>query len=114
MRTEVKLSSCIGKTYEGAAWSLGENYMVLLFSEGLFTTLKTVSERDCPDSIAEATFDIADFDEHSLINAGWADAVEVRRLKQEARDAYEIKNQLWRDQQDAAEYIRLKRKFEGA
>lgn len=113
MRTEVTLDACVGKTYEGAAWSIEDDYLILLFAGGVFTTLKAVNMRGCPPVVEEGTFDLDDFSEQALTLCGWADALEVKLLKAEAAAARAERNRVWQTQNDLNEYARLKKKFEG-
>lgn len=108
MKTEVTLEKSIGKTLLCVKASTSSRQMVLVFTDGTFTTLQ-ISRGYEPgdDVIVGGQLKLLDFHDGELIRAGIVTKDELDAM----RVAQDVKYRANQEDRDRAELVRLKHKY---
>ena len=109
MKTEVTLDQAIGRTLQGIEASITCSQMVLVFTDGTFTTLGVDRGYNYGDGMLEGQeLKLHHFGDKELIRLGVTTGEELNAI----RNAREAAYRLQQEARDRAELVRLKRKFE--
>lgn len=108
-----RLNDCEGKTLRGYVYSQGEDYLLLVWSDGSVTELN--SEGDEDDSIINeassySPLDFIGYDHDKLLDAG-VDPDFVQGLRQAAEEKQRLRVEEYHKRR-REEYERLKKEFE--
>ena len=114
MKIEVTLNEAIGKTLQGVEASFTCGQMVMAFTDGTFTTLGIDRGYEYGDETIESRrLELHNFGDEALVRLSVTTDEELNAIRS-ARDAeHEAAYRLQKEAKDRAEFVRLKRKFEG-